>query len=188
MYYCKWHIYFWMVVAILFLLSSCQQNDEEELGLYFDTANYIHHEVDSIVMGTAYLEKKLVLNGVSETLDSVEVDDSSFKELQALFTQANLNKGIYRGEYDIDTFWILNPESGENIEVLNYTTDNEELKVPWLQVYSDGSLKALLKENNFLFSYEKEIYYQNEESFSIISWQKTIAQDTLRIFNEVKLH
>lgn len=185
MYYCKWNIYFWLVLAILALLSSCEPENETIPSVYYDTDSFIQEEISYLAEQVSHLNKHLVLNGVAERVDSIKVDSTSFKELASLFKQANINKVIYQDEYQTDTFWILDPVTQENIEVVNYTTNKPKLKVKWLQVYSNGSLKASLQGHNFLFSYEKEVYYQKLSRFSVISWQKTIGQDTIHVHNEV---
>lgn len=185
MYYCKWHIYFWLVVAILVALSSCNEGEEVVNDFYFDSEAYIIKEVEVLKSTVINYNNTIVLNGESESRYNIQADSSIYKEMINLFTQTNINSPILNGEYEIDTFWIQDPSSQANIEVLNYTTNNPKLKVRWLQVYSDGSLKANIANQNFLFSYEKEVYYEKDSKFSVLTWQKTIGQDTLNIFNSL---
>lgn len=186
MHFCKWNIYFWMLVFILVLLASCQNSNNVNNDFYFDTEEYIKTEVISLKKQVKSIIAKIDLNGESE-IQNFKVDSTtSFNDLENLFTQVNINKAVFENEYEIDTFWILNPETQENIEVINYIAKNDKMKVSWIQVYNDGSLKAKITEKNFLFSYEKEIYYQKDLTFSTISWQKTIGLDTLRVYNELK--
>lgn len=187
MYCCKWEIYSWLFIALFVVLSSCDEAKSEEFSLYFDSKNYIEQEVEDLLDHVEFVQKTLILNGEKEVLDSVQADSTSFEELEELFAEANINKGIFKGEYQVDTFWIVDEQEKEQIEVLDYQTSNPELKVQWVQVYSNGSLKATLQENNFLFSYEKEVFYEKAKSFSVISWQKTIGQDTIKVFSEVKI-
>lgn len=185
MHFCKWNIYFWLVVFIMVLLASCQNNVEVKTDYYFDSESYIKNEVSRLKTQVKRVVAKITLNGESET-QTFDIDTaSSFNDLENLFSQVNINKAVFDNQYKIDTFWMLDPLTEKNIEVLNYTANNKQLKVKWMQVYDDGSLKAKISEKNFLFSYEKEIYYQKNIKFSTISWQKTIGLDTLRVFNEL---
>ncbi|MEZ4916769.1 MAG: hypothetical protein R2836_07260 [Chitinophagales bacterium] len=81
---------------------------------------------------------------------------------------------------------MLDAKTNENIEVLNYSTTNKKLDVKWFQQYSNGSMKALLSKSNFLYSYEKRDFYGKEDEFSVVSWQKILGQDTLRVFSKVE--
>lgn len=186
MYYCKWPIYFWLVIAIIVALSACSEKSEVVNDFYFDTEDYMDAEIAALNNSIESFNNTIILNGESETRNNIKVDSSIFKEMDALFKQANINSAVFQGQYDIDTFWMTDPSSQAQIEVWNYTTDNENLKVKWLQVYSDGSLKASLANENFLFSYEKELYYEKSKKFSVLTWQKTLGQDTLHIFNSLE--
>ena len=186
MYYCKWHIYFWLVIAIMVALSACTKNEKPVNNFYFDTASYIDEEVKELNTSIQSFNNTIELNGKIESRNNIAIDSSIFKEMYSLFKQANINSAVFQGAYEIDTFWMQDPSSQENIEVWNYTTANEDLKVKWLQVYSNGSLKASLSQENFLFSYEKEIYYEKAKKFSVLTWQKTLGQDTLHIFNSLE--
>lgn len=186
MYYCKWSLYFWLVIAILALISSCKQEEQVKLDIYFDSAAYMQGEIEELKSQVLYAKASLALNGEVEEKDRIALDEESLNQLEQLFDQVNINQAKFRGEYKVDTFWMLNSETLEQIEVWNYTSTNDKLKVKWMQVYSDGSIKASLVDNNFLFSYEKEIYYEKQKKFSTISWQKTLGMDTLRIFNELE--
>lgn len=186
MYSCKWTIYFWLLVAILALISSCKQEEQAELDIYFDSAAYMQGEIEELKSQVLYAKASLALNGEVEEKDRIALDEESLNQLEQLFDQVNINQAKFRGEYKVDTFWMLDSETLEQIEVWNYTSTNDKLKVKWMQVYSDGSIKASLVDNNFLFSYEKEIYYEKQKKFSTISWQKTLGMDTLRIFNELE--
>lgn len=186
MHFCKLNIYFWLVVFILVLLASCQSKVEVENNFYFDTQDYIKAEVAVLKKTVQQITAKITLDDESET-QTFNVDTaSSFNDLENLFTQVNINKAIFKDEYIIDTFWLLDPVTQNNIEVLNYVTQNKDLKVAWMQVYNNGSLKAKISEKNFLFSYEKEIFYEKNKRFSTVSWQKTIGLDTLKVFNELE--
>jgi hypothetical protein len=186
MYYCKWHIYFWLVVAIIVGLAACSKTKKPVNHFYFDTTTYIEAEINALNSSFQSFNNTIDLNGESESRSHIAADSSIFKELHALFKQANINSAVFQGEYKIDTFWILDPSSQQNIEVWNYSTANKDLKVKWLQVYSNGSLKASLSQENFLFSYDKEIYYEKGKKFSVLMWQKTLGQDTLTIFNSIE--
>lgn len=186
MYYCKWNIYFWLGVFILVLLASCKNKAQVDADIYFDSENYIKSEVSQLKQQVKNIAAKITLNGESEIQTFIVDTASSFEDLENLFAQVNINKAIFDKEYKIDTFWMLDSESQENIEVINYVTENDKLKVAWMQVFDNGSLKAKISEKNFLFSYEKEIFYQKNKKFSTVSWQKTIGLDTLRVFNEIE--
>lgn len=187
MYCCKFDLYFWLMIAILVALASCQQEEAPKTQIYFDSAVYMSKEIAELKKEITNVDAVLSLNGVEEIEKNIPISESSFDQLEQLFAQANINQAKFVKEYTIDTFWMLDPLTNQNIEVLNYTTENEKLKVKWMQVYSDGSLKASYSEKNFLFSYEKEIYYQKDQKFSTISWQKTFGLDTLKVFNEINL-
>jgi hypothetical protein len=111
--------------------------------------------------------------------------EEKLKEFENLCKVANINQTLFKNEYQIDTFWMLDPISFENIEVLNYTTQNKDLKVQSLQVYSNGSIKASIQQSNLLFSSQKDFYYEKNKKINILSWQKTLGQDTLWLMNEM---
>lgn len=175
----------WLVIAIAFALASCNEEEEAELHFFFDSEEFAETEIGRLQLRTSEVSKTIVLNGESETLEHIEADSTVYQEMRNLFKQANINDAKFVVEYEIDTFWMMDPITMENIEVLNYTTSNPELKLKWMQVYSNGSLKACLAMKNFLFSYEKEIFYKNGESFSVLSWQKTLSQDSLHLFSQL---
>jgi hypothetical protein len=186
MYYCKWNIYFFLLIAILATLSACDNAEKSQDNFYFDSGAYIKLEIDSLKTFVHHYNNTVTLNGESEIKSNIPADSSIYKEMNALFKRANINNAILQGEYSIDTFWIQDPITQANIEVLNYTTQNEELNVRWLQVYSNGSIKASLAGETFLFSYEKEIFYEKNKKFTVLAWQKTLGQDTLRIYNSLE--
>lgn len=186
MYCCKWNSYFWLVISIILALSACNKQKKTSKDFYFDSGKYIESEVSNLKASISSFDNTITFNGESETRNHVSADSSIYKEMQHLFKQANINSGMLKGEYTIDTFWIQDPSSQENIEVWNYTTQNEALKVKYLQVYSNGSIKASVSQKNFLFSYEKVMYYEKNKKFSVVTWQKTLGQDTLNIFNSME--
>jgi len=186
MYYCKWPIYFLLLISIMLGLAACSKSEKPIHNFYFDTAAYMDEEIKELNTSIQSFNNTIELNGQSESRIQIPLDSSIFKEMQSLFKQTNINSAVFQGEYEIDTFWIQDPSSRQNIEVWNYTTENEDLTVKWLQVYSDGSLKASLSQENFLFSYEKEIYYEKSKKFSVLTWQKTLGRDTLNIFNSLE--
>ncbi|MCB0510566.1 MAG: hypothetical protein KDC82_07355 [Bacteroidetes bacterium] len=186
MYYCRWSVYFWLVVAILTLLSACSPEEQVKLDIYFDSAAYMQGEIEAIKKQVHYASASLALNGEVEKKEKISLIEESLDQFEQIFDQVNINQAKLRGEYQVDTFWILDPISAEQIEIWNYTSSNDKLKVKWMQVYSNGSLKASIADHNFLFSYEKEIYYEKQKKMSAISWQKTLGMDTLHIFNELE--
>lgn len=167
------------------MFSACQSEESERPAIYFDSEEFLNKEWTQLEQ-IKYAEQELVFNEQKEHLDSVPVDSASFQELFELFKKANINKVIYSQEYLIDTFWVLDAETLENTEVINYYTNNNDLPVEWFHVYSDGTVKFKMAASNFLFYYEKEVYYEPNFGFSIISSQKSLMQDTLHIFKTFK--
>ena len=186
MHFCKWNVYFWMLIFILALLASCNKPIVKKELIYFDTESYIKKEVVHLKKEVKAISAHIKLDGKEESQEFKVDTATSFDDLENLFTQVNINKVIFKDQYKIDTFWIQDSNTNKNIEVINYVSQNPELKIEWLQVYDDGSLKAKISENNFLFTYEKEIFYQKNEKFSTIISQKTIGLDTLTVFNELE--
>lgn len=188
MYYCKWHIYFWLVVAILFLLSSCQQGevDVNAYKSYFNTENHMEFVLDSLLERDS-TSIHLVLNGKHEDKTLQGVDSSLINEMIELIEEANLNDKLLTDLYTIDTFWLLD-ENQQNIEVVNYEAKDEQQKVKWLQVYANGDIKALLQQKNVLFSYEKEVFYGHNGEFSLFAWQKALQMDTLFLYKQLTIN
>ena len=185
MYYSKKHIYLYLFVVLFFLLGACDLQKTEKSSLYFDTEKFISAEIELLLEEVKYVNVSLDLDGIIESKDSVEVDSASFDEISKLLKQANINKGIFKDEYTLDTLMMLDPTSNAEVSVATYSTTNNDLDVKWLQVYKNGSIKALIKNKNVLFSYEKEIYYERGVKFSVNSWQKTLSQDSIHVLKEV---
>jgi hypothetical protein len=164
----------------LMALHACQTKEKLNPKIYFDSEAYLAAEWSNLEK-MKYAKQEVVFNEESEELDSILVDSASLKEYFKLFEKANINNAIYIGEYLIDTFWLENPESGENLMAVNYHTTNSDLPVQWFHVFSDGSVHFKMTESNFLFFYEKEVSYQPNEGFRIISKQKSLWQDTMHI-------
>ena len=185
MYWCKWKYIGWLIFAIAVFLASCNEPVVVVDNVYFDSKEFAEKEIESLESKVSEVSKTIVLNGKSETIEHIVADSTVYREMLSILKEANINKAKFASEYTIDTFWMMDPDTNENVEVLNYTTENPTLKVRWMQVYSDGSIKAFLSKENYLFSYEKEIYYGKDKNFSVISWQKTRGQDTLHIFRTI---
>ncbi|MCB0536624.1 MAG: hypothetical protein KDE33_03760 [Bacteroidetes bacterium] len=184
--YCKYEIYFFLLLAILVALSSCTNSSSQVFNQYFDAKTYVEQEKDELLKDFKHYNNTIILNGNEETKQNELLDTIVVEELVDYFSKANINKKINQDQYKIDTFWMLDAKTNENIEVLNYSTTNKKLDVKWFQQYSNGSMKALLSKSNFLYSYEKEIFYGKEDEFSVVSWQKILGQDTLRVFSKVE--
>ena len=167
-------------IAGLIALHACQTKEKLNPKIYFDSEAYLDAEWTNIEK-MKYAKQEVVFNEESEELDSILIDSTSLKEFAKLFEKANINNAIYSGEYLIDTFWLENPESGEDLMEVNYHTTNSDLPVQWFHVFSDGSVHFKMTEINFLFFYEKEVSYQPNEGFRIISKQKSLWQDTMHI-------
>lgn len=172
-------------VVLFFLLGSCDLSKTEESSLYFDTEKFILAEIELLLKEVKYVNVNLDLDGTIESKDSIEVNSTSFDEISKLFRQANINKGIFKDEYTLDTIMMLDPSSNTEVSIASYSTMNNDLNVKWLQVYENGSIRALIKNKNVLFSYEKEIYYEKGVKFSLNSWQKTFSQDSIHILKEI---
>jgi len=172
--------YIGLLIGWLLLLSACQTEKKLNPKIYFDSEAYLDAEWTNIEK-MKYAKQEVVFNEESEELDSILIDSTSLKEFAKLFEKANINNAIYSGEYLIDTIWLENPESGESLMAVNYHTANSDLPVQWFHVFSDGSVHFKMTESNFLFFYEKEVSYQPNEGFRIISKQKSLWQDTMHI-------
>jgi len=184
--FCKWNIYFWLVIFILVLLGACQSTPVHKEDIYFDTQDYVENEVRFLKQNVQQISAQIELNGKHEK-QLFDVDTAnSFNDLENLFSQVNLNKTVYKDQFKVDTFWLIDSNSNENVEVINYVSQNEDFNVKWLQVYSTGSLKAKIAEKNFLFNYEKEIFYEKRKRFTSFIVQKTIGLDTLKVVNELQ--
>lgn len=165
---------------------ACNTTKSKDFQQYFDAATYIESQSLQILANKKYYNTTIELNNTKEQKENIVLDTVALTEMVNLFKTANINKKINQDQYKLDTFWILDPVTNENIEVVNYTTTNKKLNVQWFQQYSNGAMKALISQHNFLYSYEKEIYYNTQKQFSIISWQKTLGQDTMRMFSLVE--
>lgn len=179
------YTYIWLLLTAALTLNACESGEKEHPEIYFDSTEFLEKEWPRLEK-VQFLNQELIFNGQEEQIDSVPADSASFKELFQLFRAANINKVIYSQQYAIDTFWIVDPETNANIGVINYHTSNADLPVEWFHVYEDGSVKFKMAERNFLFSYEKEVFYKPEHGFSIISSQKSLGQDTLHIFKTLE--
>ena len=164
----------------LMALHACQTEKKLNPKIYFDSEAYLDAEWTNLEK-IKYAKQEILFNEKSEELDSIPVDSTSLIEFVKLFKKANINNVMYSGEYLIDTIWLENPESGENLMTVNYHTANSDLPVQWFHVFSDGSVQFKMTESNFLFFYEKEVSYQPNEGFRIISKQKSLWQDTMHI-------
>ena len=120
----------WFVFGTLLLLLACETEESEQPDIYFDSEAYLDEEWPYLAQ-IDFARQELNFNEQIEYLDSVPVDSTSFKELFQLFKKANINKVIYSQEYMIDTFWLVDPDTNENLEVINYFTENTELPVAW---------------------------------------------------------
>lgn len=187
MYYCKWHIAAWILMAVIVFLASCKENTAPKQTIYFDTQAYFQQEKDGLFHQQGTMQKTLELNGKKEEISLNAIDTSQLQNYINIFNNSNLNKTIYIGEYEIDTFWMLDPQTYANIEVLTYKSKDEKNDVKWLQVYSNGNMKAALQSKNFLFSNYKEVFYEKDKAFSLIAWQKTLGLDTVKTFTEVEI-
>ncbi len=185
MYYSRKQMYVYLFVVLFFLLGACDLQKTEKSSLYFDTEKFISAEIELLLEEVKYVNVSLDLDGTIESKDSIEVDSTSFDEISKLLKQANINKGIFKGEYTLDTIMMLDPSSNTGVSVASYSTMNNDLNVKWLQVYENGSIKALIKNKNVLFSYEKEIFYEKGVKFSVNSWQKTFSQDSIHVLKEI---
>lgn len=184
--YCKHITYFFLISVFFVAISACTKNNTKAFNQYFDAKTYAEQEKNEILEQFNHYNNTIILDGKKESKVNLELDTTVVNEMVNFFSKANINKKINKDQYKLDTFWMLDAKTNENIEVLNYSTSNKKLDVKWFQQYSNGSMKALLSKQNFLYSYEKEIFYGNNNEFSVVSWQKILGQDTLYIFNKVE--
>ncbi|MCD8528587.1 MAG: hypothetical protein LRY27_01060, partial [Chitinophagales bacterium] len=121
-----------MAFAVFIFLQSCKKQETQHEVFYFDTKAYFNKE-KALLYAKPYGAQKMVeLNGKTEEAAEKKVDTTEMQNYINVFNEANLNRPIYKGTYKIDTFWMLDPQTNENIEVLNYISQNPKNEVKWL--------------------------------------------------------
>lgn len=88
-------------ILLLSLMASvsCQEVHQQEVA-YFDCKRYFESIAASLVSDGATLQKTVVADGKSETIDITKPD---WKKELAPFLELDINKPAFRGMYDVQT-------------------------------------------------------------------------------------
>ncbi len=176
---------FFLIQLTSFWFYSCKTNTSSISTVQYDIVKYMNKELDKLQEEHPNISKKAILNGNEETIRNLAFTNDVKKDLIKAFTQCNINKAVLKDAYKNDTFWIQSPEL-ETIEVINYLAKDSTLPVKWIQVYSNGDIKATFTESNPLYSLKRELYYKKNTLVSIYSVQQSLGNEVLLSFSEIR--
>lgn len=147
------------------MLVGCYADEldrELELDPFFDLANYIDRQVDSLEILSPSVEKTIVLNGEEE---SKQLSDLNFKNDLRTFRDADINKPAW-----LDKYTVERQEDG-NVLTHTYTAQDSSLQTRRLTVTSEGGkitrIEVFRLTGTVLSHGEHRLYYDPTSGYGI---------------------
>jgi hypothetical protein len=166
---------FAIVILCITALSACSEIEPSASGKKnFDTIVFTENEIAELLALNLSASKTIVLNGNTETVSEISVNEEFLRQEFAPLVDANINRASMIGRYQIDTL-----SSEPDNKHIRFTTDNEKLKTRLLEYRENELLKVMVANRNFMNSYQKTFEYIPKTSVSVNGWQKSLMEDTL---------
>ncbi|MDW7695481.1 hypothetical protein R9C00_27160 [Flammeovirgaceae bacterium SG7u.111] len=169
-----------LLTTLLFAiqLNSCITPESEqastEESLYYDIQEMLNPEIARLQSEKPMVRKVTMMNGETKT-EEIKVED--WKKELAVFLNANINKPILKGSYEI--------EKKEGL--ITYTALKEDLPIKEMKVKYVGEpttkIEAVEEKETVLFHNKRELGVTITDgkiaSYSLVGYQKMPAKDSL---------
>lgn len=119
------------------------------------------------------LSKKLYLNGQWEDHVLDPADSSAWAGEMELFTECNINKPAYNGQYDVSTESL----GTDSVIRTSYKAIKGDLRVRWLNIYRQVKdsipvlIEAHMERSNLLYNSVQDLSYIPNQGYSITGYQ-----------------
>lgn len=165
-----------LVLALLTLLfTQCQAPEVRSSAAktFYDLKGFMNQEKERLVKNKVSFEKKITLNGKSETKIITEPD---FKVEFSEFYASDINRAAWLDKY----------EEQKDAAGIHYETKDDQLEVRSMDIEIENGLTTIRIEKrnkNLLNDSQKVLHYQSNEGYRMNSIRKSLGEsaDTLEI-------
>lgn len=149
-------------------LGSCSQSPTQayfdDQRAYFDLPSFFEDQIKNLQKKEQWIRKHVTKDGHSHIIERGNINWN--EELDA-FTEANINRPAWRGQFKVDTIKL------ERVYVVTYKTENQEIPVKNVVVTIDEDTKQCLqisvdrRTKNFLYTSDQSLYYTTGEGYML---------------------
>ena len=174
-----------ILISIAIGLTSCEELANQTLPndvVFFDLKKFMSQEITRLNKLKPKVNKTTRVNNNTETKDlKIENFESELK----IFMEADINKLAWIDKYDVDTTYTNNQLSS-----LDYNANKKKLTTRHLRVeYKNGKvskIEVLTQASSIVTDVEKQLIYEPDLRYSILSKQKTtgIAGNEIEIIGK----
>ena len=155
------------LAAIALLLFSCSQPEQQVKNgtdaTYFDLAGYFNGEANRLQAANPSIRKQVMAKGKAEVKNTKVTD---WKTELASFTNADINKTSWRGEFSIT----------KDDSLTTYITDNPKIPVKKLEVLQKSAqvigIRIFKSSENALYDAVDTLIYFPDSIYIIKNQQK----------------
>ncbi|WP_316801350.1 hypothetical protein [Pedobacter frigidisoli] len=149
-----------LILALAFGFTSCNQERETNANArlsYFDVKGFFSKEINRLRLSNPIVEKTVSVNGVSENR-KIKIADWE-KEL-AVFTNADINKASWQGEFKVTVDHQLTIYSSANkkIPVKKILITHQQAKVAKIEIIVEN--KNILFQSVDTLRYAPGLFYE----------------------------
>lgn len=156
-----------IIFPLLLLLAACTSKSDKNEPRFFDLKGFASQYADSLKGAHPVCEKKVTLNGIS---DSSTQQDISWEDDLRLLKEFDINKPSWRTSFK-ETKELRNGITWLHYKALDTHTQVQQLDIGFLPSGRVKEIHGLRKSSNLLYGIDQEVNLITDSLYELTSKQ-----------------